>query len=76
LKKHLAAAHFIDATARALALGNSILVNIVMLGALGRLKVVPFNREDFKEAIAARLATGQHRKTETHIYWDFVSTSF
>lgn len=55
----LPAAHFVDATARALLLGNSILVNIVMLGALGRLNVVPFNREDFKEAIAMRLATGQ-----------------
>jgi len=30
-----------------------------MLGALGRLNVVPFQREEFKEAIAARLATGQ-----------------
>ena len=30
-----------------------------MLGALGRLNVVPFNREDFQEAIATRLATGQ-----------------
>ena len=39
--------------------GNSILVNIVMLGALGHLNVVPFHREEFKEAIAARLATGQ-----------------
>ncbi|MEI7638934.1 MAG: indolepyruvate oxidoreductase subunit beta [Syntrophus sp. (in: bacteria)] len=57
--KVLPTAHFIDATARALLLGNSILVNIVMLGALGRLDVVPFNREDFKEAIATRLATGQ-----------------
>ncbi len=55
----LPTAYFIDATARALALGNSILVNIVMLGALGRLNVVPFNREDFQEAIALRLATGQ-----------------
>ncbi|MCK9391714.1 MAG: indolepyruvate oxidoreductase subunit beta [Syntrophales bacterium] len=55
----LPAAHFIDATARALLLGNSILVNIVMLGALSRLNVVPFNREEFKEAIAMRLATGQ-----------------
>ena len=59
VKEILPAAHFIDATARALALGNSILVNIVMLGALGRLNVVPFNREDFQEAIALRLATGQ-----------------
>jgi len=56
VREVLPAAHFIDATARALALGNAILVNIVMLGALGRLNVVPFSREDFREAIAARLA--------------------
>jgi len=59
VREVLPAVHFIAATARALTLGNSILVNIVMLGALGRLNVVPFNREEFKEAIAARLATGQ-----------------
>ena len=59
VKEILPAAHFIGATSRALALGNSILVNIVMLGALGSLNVVPFNREDFQEAIALRLPTGQ-----------------
>ena len=59
VKEILPAAHFIGATSRALALGNSILVNIVMLGALARLNVVPFNREDFQEAIALRLPTGQ-----------------
>jgi indolepyruvate ferredoxin oxidoreductase beta subunit len=53
------AAHFIDATAQAVALGNPILVNIVMLGALGRLQVVPFRRDDFQEAIARRLPPGQ-----------------
>ena len=52
-------AHFIDATAQAVALGNPILVNIVMLGALGRLQVVPFRRDDFQEAIARRLPPGQ-----------------
>ena len=55
----LPAAYFLDATERALVLGNSILTNIVMLGALGRLAVVPFNREDFHEAIALRLQPGQ-----------------
>ncbi len=58
VREVLPAAYFIDATARALELGNSILVNIVMLGALGRLNVVPFAREDFREAITARLAAG------------------
>jgi indolepyruvate ferredoxin oxidoreductase beta subunit len=53
------AAYFIDATARAVALGNPILLNIVMLGALGRLNIVPFQREDFQEAIARRLPPGQ-----------------
>lgn len=53
------AAHFIDATAQAVALGNPILVNIVMLGALGRLQTVPFRRDDFQEAIARRLPPGQ-----------------
>jgi len=55
----LPAAYFIDATARAVSLGNPILVNIVMLGALGRLQAAPFQREDFQEAIARRLPPGQ-----------------
>ena len=55
----LPAARFIDATARALALGNPILANIVMLGALGGLAAVPFDREDFQEALARRMAPGQ-----------------
>ena len=55
----LPAAYFLDATERALVLGNSILTNIVMLGALGRLAVVPFDRKDFSEAIALRLPPGQ-----------------
>lgn len=59
VQRILPAAYFLDATKRALVLGNSILTNIVMLGALGRLAVVPFDRDDFKEAIAVRLAPGQ-----------------
>lgn len=55
----LPAARFVDATACALSLGNPILVNIVMLGALGGLAVVPFDREDFREAIALRMAPDQ-----------------
>lgn len=59
VERILPAAYFLDATKRALALGDSILTNIVMLGALGRLAVLPFDRDDFKEAIAMRLAPGQ-----------------
>jgi indolepyruvate ferredoxin oxidoreductase beta subunit len=55
----LASSFFIDATERALSLGNPILANIVMLGALGGLAAVPFDRDDFKAAIALRLAPGQ-----------------
>jgi indolepyruvate ferredoxin oxidoreductase beta subunit len=59
VREILPTAHFIDATARALALGNSILVNIVMLGAMNRLNVIPFSRKDFQGAIAARLPAKQ-----------------
>lgn len=59
IERILPAAYFLDATKRALALGDSILTNIVMLGALGRLAVVPFDRDDFREAIAMRLTPGQ-----------------
>jgi len=56
LKTLLDSSFFIDATQRAISLGNPILANIVMLGALGGLAVVPFDRDDFKKAIALRLA--------------------
>ncbi len=56
VKSVVSASYFVDATERALALGNPILANIVVLGALGGLGVVPFNRDDFKRAIAIRLA--------------------
>ncbi len=59
VERKLPAAYFIDATGRAVSLGNPILANIVMLGALGRLAVVPFDRKDFKEAMALRLPPEQ-----------------
>lgn len=59
VERKLPAAYFIDATGRAVSLGNPILANIVMLGALGRLAVVPFDRKDFQEAIALRLPPEQ-----------------
>lgn len=56
VKAVVASAFFVDATEQALSLGNPILANIVMLGALGGLDVVPFNRKDFERSIAVRLA--------------------
>jgi len=44
-------AWFIDATDEAVKLGNPILGNIIMLGALSGLGVLPLEKEDFKEAI-------------------------
>ena len=55
----LPGARFIDGTAQALALGNAILTNIVMLGALNRLAVLPFEREDFRQAVGRRVASKQ-----------------
>jgi indolepyruvate ferredoxin oxidoreductase beta subunit len=44
-------AWFIDATDEAVELGNPILGNIIMLGALSGLGVLPLEKDDFKEAI-------------------------
>ena len=49
----------IDAAGLAAEAGSVLAQNIVMLGALGRLNIVPFQREDFQEAIARRLPPGQ-----------------
>jgi len=44
-------AWFIDATDEAVKLGSPILGNIIMIGALSGLGVLPLEKEDFKEAI-------------------------
>lgn len=44
-------AWFIDATDEALKLGNPILGNIIMLGALAGVGGLPLDKEDFKEVI-------------------------
>jgi len=45
-------AWFIDATDTALEMGSPILGNIILIGALAGLKVLPLERTDFEEAIA------------------------
>lgn len=44
-------AYFLDATAEAVKLGNAILSNIIMVGAVAGLEVLPVDRELFAEAI-------------------------
>ena len=44
-------AWFIDATDQAIKLGNPVLGNIIMIGAMSRMGGLPLYREDFKEVI-------------------------
>ena len=46
---------FISATDEAIKLGNSILANIIMIGAASRILELPIHREDFKEVIITTL---------------------
>jgi len=50
-----ARAWFIDATDEAVKLGNSILGNIIMIGALSAVGDLPVGRDDFKTALARSL---------------------
>ena len=50
------ASWFLDATARALELGNPILGNIMMIGAASGLGILPLEREDFEAAITETLS--------------------
>ncbi|MCJ7682945.1 MAG: indolepyruvate oxidoreductase subunit beta [Desulfobacteraceae bacterium] len=46
---------FIDATDEAIKLGNSILANIIMIGAASRMLEFPIDREDFNQVILRSL---------------------
>jgi indolepyruvate ferredoxin oxidoreductase beta subunit len=48
-------ARFIDATEEAVKLGNAIFANIIMLGALHGMNILPLERADFQQAIAERV---------------------
>lgn len=56
LKKLSAFVWFIDATDEAVKLGNSILGNIIMLGALSAVSSLPVTREDFRMALSGAFA--------------------
>ncbi len=49
---------FLEATAKALELGNPILANVIMLGAVGAVGVLPLSRDDFEKA-ASRTLSGE-----------------
>jgi indolepyruvate ferredoxin oxidoreductase beta subunit len=56
LTKLSAVVWFLDATDEAVKLGNSILGNIIMLGALSALGGLPVGREDFRVALSRTLS--------------------
>ncbi|MBN1532837.1 MAG: indolepyruvate oxidoreductase subunit beta, partial [Spirochaetes bacterium] len=47
---------FLNATEEALILGSPILGNVIMIGALSAMDVLPFGREDFQAVIAENLS--------------------
>lgn len=49
----------LDATDEAIKLGNSILANIILIGAASRILELPIDREDFKEVILTTLPTSK-----------------
>jgi indolepyruvate ferredoxin oxidoreductase beta subunit len=51
-------AWFIDATDEAVKLGNPILGNIIMIGALAGTGLLPIDRQDFQEVIRENLPAG------------------
>lgn len=51
-------AWFIDATDQAIKLGNPVLGNIIMIGAMSGMGELPLYREDFKEVILDSLPEG------------------
>jgi indolepyruvate ferredoxin oxidoreductase beta subunit len=55
LKKLSARAWFIDATDEAVKLGNAILGNIIMIGALSAVGDLPVGRDDFEAALSRTL---------------------
>ncbi len=59
VKKLIPGAIFVDATQEAVKLGNPILVNIIMLGAIQGLNILPMEREDFRTAISRRVPASQ-----------------
>src|SRR4030042_3287239 len=58
IKDLSARAWFVEATDEAVKLGNPILGNIIMIGALSGTELLPVDRQDFQEVIRASLPAG------------------
>jgi indolepyruvate ferredoxin oxidoreductase beta subunit len=58
IKKLSAHAWFVDATEEAIKMGNPILGNIIMIGAVSGIGALPVDREDFREVIRENLPAG------------------
>lgn len=54
LSSHSRRTYSIDATGRAVQLGSPILSNMIMMGALLALKILPLNTEEFRHALSSR----------------------
>jgi indolepyruvate ferredoxin oxidoreductase beta subunit len=52
---------FLEATAKAMQLGNPILGNIMMIGAVAGIGVLPLTRNDFKAVIAAAMSADKQQ---------------
>jgi len=61
MEKLAARTWFLDATDKAVGLGNPILGNIVMIGALSALDDFPVDRDDFDRVITRALPQGKRR---------------
>jgi indolepyruvate ferredoxin oxidoreductase beta subunit len=57
------ASWFLDATAKAMELGNPILGNIMMIGAAAGIGALPLDRKDFEAAIAENLSADKLEQT-------------
>lgn len=51
--------HFVDATEEAIKLGNPILSNVIMIGAVAGLGVLPVDDSDFEKVMSASLPSGK-----------------
>jgi len=51
--------HFIDATEEAIKLGNPILSNVIMIGAVAGLGVLPVDDSDFEKVMSASVPEGK-----------------
>lgn len=61
LRRTAAKNWLIDATGEAVQLGNPVLSNIIMIGALSATKLLPFSRREFEKEIARNMTADKRR---------------